>query len=192
MIIDGRKTAQEIVEKLKTLPTPPKILAAVLVGSNPASISFLNQKEKLAKELGVDFRIYQFKDELKNDDLRQEVGRLAKQNPIGGIIVQLPLPEHINRHYVLNAIPREKDIDVLGERALGAFYVGRNPVLPPAVGVVEEILKYLYENTKKYESAKNLKSAVIGYGFLIGKPVVFWLADKVSELAIFNDNTEKS
>lgn len=183
--IDGREIADKIIEKLKVLPTPKKILAAVLVGndgsthsissgqaSSPqvqASISFLKQKEKTAKELGVDFRIYKLSSESKNDDLRNEVGKIANLKRVGGVIVQLPLPEHVNRHYALNTIPREKDIDVLGERALGAFYTGRNPVLPPAVGVVQEILKSYDLNLK------SLKVAMVGLGFLVGKPIAHWL-----------------
>jgi GxxExxY protein len=146
-IIDGKKIAAEILAKLKSRPAPKKFLAVFLVGDSPASLSFIKQKEKVAKELGVDFRLYKFPPEIKNDELRGEIRKIVDHKTCGGAIVQLPLPEHINAQYVLNVIPREKDIDVLGERALGAFYAGRNPVLPPAVGVVEEILKesQLYE-----------------------------------------------
>ncbi len=188
MIIDGRKIAQEIVEKLKMRPAPKKILAAVLVGEDSASLSFLKKKEETAKELGVDFRLYKFDNPpaggIKNDELRDKVGKLANQKSIGGVIIQLPLPKHLNKHYILNAIPREKDIDVLGERALGAFHTGRNPVLPPAVGVVEEILRIT-----NYE-LQMMKVAVIGRGLLVGKPVSVWLQDKVAELAVFNSQTE--
>ncbi len=139
--ISGIEIAKKIIDELKSKPKPEKILAVVLVGQNPASISFVKQKEKIAKELGVDFRIYNFPEEIKNDDLRKEAGKIALLKKVGGVIVQLPLPAHLNPQYVLNIIPREKDIDVLGERALGAFYAGRNIVLPPSVGVVIEIIE---------------------------------------------------
>ncbi|MEK7496132.1 MAG: hypothetical protein AAB616_01540, partial [Patescibacteria group bacterium] len=82
MTIDGKKIAQGIIEKLKVQTVPQKIMAAVLAGENGsasspqvrASISFLKQKEKIGKELGIDFRIYKFPEEIKNDDLRKEVG----------------------------------------------------------------------------------------------------------------------
>ncbi|MEK7553537.1 MAG: bifunctional 5,10-methylenetetrahydrofolate dehydrogenase/5,10-methenyltetrahydrofolate cyclohydrolase [Patescibacteria group bacterium] len=178
-IIDGKQIAQKIIEELKKQPKPDKIFAAVLVGGNPQSKSFLKQKEKVAKELGIDFRIYEFSAELNNDDLRKEVGKIALLKKVGGVIVQLPLPQHINRHYILNVIPREKDVDVLGERALGAFYNGRNSVLPPAVGVVDKILQ-----TINYK-LQTVSVAVVGCGFLIGKPIAIWLMDKVKELKIF-------
>lgn len=178
-IIDGKKISGKIIDKLKTRSRPDKIFAAILIGNNLQSESFLKQKEKIAKELGIDFRLYKFSSELKNDDLREEIRKIALLKRVGGVIIQLPLPEHINRYYVLNVIPREKDVDVLGERALGAFYAGRNLVLPPAVETVKEILE------RENFELKNKKVAVIGRGFLVGKPIAVWLMDKVKELAVF-------
>jgi 5,10-methylene-tetrahydrofolate dehydrogenase/methenyl tetrahydrofolate cyclohydrolase len=186
--ISGAEIAQKIVNSLESRPKPKKILAAILVDSiSPPQVgsvlSFLKQKEKTAKELGVDFRIYRFNQDLKNDDLRDEVGRIANQKPVGGIIVQLPLPEHINPYYVLNVIPREKDVDVLAERALGAFYTGRNPVLPPAVGVVEEILSIV--NCQ----LSNVRAAVVGLGFLVGKPIAIWLTSRCPEIYLLDEGS---
>lgn len=183
-VLDGKKIAQEIIEKLKIQKTPEKILAAILVGDNPQSESFLNQKEKIAEELGVDFRIHRFSEDLKNDELRKEVLKIALLKKVGGVIVQLPLPNHLNEQCVLNVIPREKDVDVLGERALGAFYTGRNLVLPPAVGVVEEILSVV-----KCQLS-NVRVAVVGRGFLVGKPIAVWLVDKVKELGVFGKGSD--
>jgi len=184
--ISGAEIAQKIVNSLESWPKPKKILAAILVGENPASISFLKQKEKIANELDVDFRIYNFPETIKNDKLRQEVGRIASQKPVAGVIVQLPLPKNINPHYVLNAIPREKDVDVLGERALGAFYAGRNPVLPPAVGVVEKIL------TTYDLRLTTSKVAVVGLGFLVGKPIANWLMGKCPEIYLLDQGSDFS
>jgi methylenetetrahydrofolate dehydrogenase (NADP+)/methenyltetrahydrofolate cyclohydrolase len=180
MTIDGKKIASEISENLKKCGAPNKFLAAFLVGDDAASVSFLKQKERAAKELGIDFRIYRFPEKTTQDELRKEILKITGHKNCGGAIVQLPLPTHINRQYVLNVIPREKDIDVLGERALGAFYAGRNPILPPAVGVVEEILKR--ENLE----LKNKKIAVVGLGFLVGKPISEWLKGKCAEIYLLD------
>lgn len=185
-IIDGKKIGQEIIEELKKRPKPEKFMAAILVGDNPASANFIKQKEKTAKELGVDYRIYNLSPDLKNDDLRAEVGRIAAQKTCGGVIVQLPLPQHINKHYILNVIPREKDVDVLGERALGAFYTGRNPVSPPAVGVVEKIL------VSCHLSLVTLNVAVVGLGFLIGKPIAAWLMGKAKDIMLLDKFSDLS
>lgn len=184
-IINGKKIAKEIIDELKKQPVPQKIFAAILVGDDKISENFLGQKERTAKELGIDFRIYRFFAKLKNDDLRKEIGKIANLKKAGGVIVQMPLPEHINRYYILNVIPREKDVDVLGERALGAFYADRNPILPPAVGVVEEIIKDLKLKIKDF------KIAVVGAGFLIGKPIAVWLINnKIKELKIFEKGSD--
>ncbi|MDP3725263.1 MAG: hypothetical protein Q8R20_02195, partial [Nanoarchaeota archaeon] len=111
---------------------------------------------------------------------------------------------HLNRHYVLNAIPREKDVDVLGERALGAFYTGRNPVVPPPVGAVQTILA-TFPSTPSSGPRGNFsaeggsasggqlstaKVAVVGLGFLIGKPIAEWLKSKTKELYLLDDKSD--
>lgn len=183
-MIDGKKIAQEIIERLKARPHPKKFFGAVLVGDDPASLNFLKQKEKVAKELGIDFRLYQLPTTMTTDDLRREIARLAGVKSCGGFIVQLPLPERVNKHYVLNAIPKQKDADLLGERALGAFYTDRSPVKPPSVGTVEEILKIHRPNLRE------TTAAVIGAGFLIGKPVGFSLQNRVGELMVFDTSVK--
>ena len=185
MIIDGKNIANGIIERLKAIPKPDKFLGAVLVGEDPASINFLKQKEKIAIELGVEFRLYKLPDAITTDELRHEIGRLSGPKNCGGSIVQLPLPERINRHYALNAIPKSKDLDFLSETAIGSFYTGRSPAVPPSVGVVEEVLKNI-ESRK----LRDLTVVMVGAGFLIGKPVGFWLQNRVAELIVL-DNTVK-
>lgn len=186
MVIDGKKIAEGILENLIKSEKPKGFLAVFFVGEDKASESFIKQKEKIAKELGVDFRLYDFPENITQDDLRKEILKIAEHKTCGGAIVQLPLPPHINRQYVLNAIPREKDADVLGERSLGAFYAGRNPVLPPAVGVVEEILRALPQDLK------DKKVAVVGLGFLVGKPISEWLKGKCAEIYLLDIGSDLS
>lgn len=184
MIIDGKKIASEIIAELKQQPRPKRFLAVFLIGNNPASESFVRQKEKTAKELGVDFRIYKFPEEITNDKLRKEIEKVVLGKKCGGAIVQLPLPSHLNWHYVLNAIPREKDLDVLCERALGAFYNGRNPVLPPAVGTVQKILEIMnYELEMK-------RVGIVGLGTLVGKPISVWLERKAQDLILLRRGSD--
>ncbi|MEK7479430.1 MAG: bifunctional 5,10-methylenetetrahydrofolate dehydrogenase/5,10-methenyltetrahydrofolate cyclohydrolase [Patescibacteria group bacterium] len=184
MIINGKKISQEIIAELKQTPAPKKFLAVFLVGDDSASASFVEQKEKTARELGVDLRMYRYPADISQDKLRREVGKVTAHKTCGGAIVQLPLPKHLNRHYVLNAIPREKDVDVLGERALGAFYTGRNPIMPPPVATVETIIRLTNLELK------NLKTAVVGLGFLIGKPIAEWLKGKTKELYCLDEKSD--
>ena len=182
--ISGKEVSKELIDKLRANSAPPKILGAVLVGDDLTSISFLKQKGKIAKELGIDFRIYELPADITNDNLREEIGRLARNKSLGGVILQLPLPEGLNKQYALNAIPREKDVDVLSERALGAFYRNRNPVLPPSVATVEEIL-----NSQSFDLEKAVV-AVVGSGDLVGKPIALWLVGKCKELIILNSTSD--
>ena len=179
-IINGKAIAAGILGGLKSLPKPKKFLAGVLVGDNPASLNFLKQKEKTAKELDVDFRLYTFPTGIKNDDLRAEVRKIAEHKTCGGVVLQLPLPEQLNRHYILNAIPREKDVDVLGERAVGAFCAGRNPVLPPAVGTVKKIIEVLGLKIEE------MNIAIVGLGLLVGAPIALWIMEKGKEVYLLH------
>lgn len=180
MIIDGKIIAQKIVERLKEKPRPHTFFAAVVVGDDAASLNFLKQKERVAKELGIEFRLHQLPEHITTDALRREIGRLAEPKNCGGFIVQLPLPDEVNRHYVLNAIPKTKDADCLSEAALGAFYTERSAIVPPSVATVEEMLKL------EHRTLRDLKVVMVGAGFLIGKPVGFWLQNKVAELVVLD------
>lgn len=182
--ISGQTISREIVEQLQSLPKIKKILAAVMVGNDPTSLSFLKQKEQLADQLGVDFRRYDLGEGMGNDALREEVGKISKQKSVGGVIVQLPLPEGINKYYVLNAMGKEKDVDVLSERALGAFYNNRNIVCPPAVETVKEIVTRLSINLSKSNVA------VVGLGALVGKPIALWLMGKCAHLDLLDKGSD--
>lgn len=187
MVIDGKRISEEVLAHLRTLPKPQGFFGAALVGNDPASINFLTQKEKVARTLGIDFRLYELSAALSTDDLRAEIGRLAAPKACGAFIVQLPLPANINRHYVLNAIPKEKDVDCLGEPALGAFYTERGKIAPPSVATVEEIFKReLTRDGASPLDMRELKAVVVGAGFLIGKPVGFWLQNRVGELVVLD------
>ena len=181
MIIDGKAISEEVLARLRLLPKPERFFGAVLVGDDPASVNFLKQKANAARELGIDFRLYKLPGDITTDVLRAEIGRLTEPKNCGALIVQLPLPEHVNRYYVLNAVPKAKDADCLGEPALGAFYTGRGKVAPPSVAAVEEIIKRELKG-----DLRSLKAVVVGAGFLIGKPVGFWLQNRVGELVVLD------
>ncbi len=177
MIINGEKIADEIVAELKKKPKPRKSLAVVQIGDEPTMVSFIKRKEKIARKLGVDFQIHRISTSIDNEGLRDKVSKIAGDPNCGGIVLQLPLPEHINRDEIIKAIPPEKDVDNL---------TGKSSVSAPAVGVVEEIIK-----TKNYQ-LKNKRAAVVGLGFLIGKPVSEWLRNKCSKLQTLESGSDFS
>ncbi|MFH1188649.1 MAG: bifunctional 5,10-methylenetetrahydrofolate dehydrogenase/5,10-methenyltetrahydrofolate cyclohydrolase [bacterium] len=184
--ISGTKIAQKIIEKLKQQSLPSKAFVAILVGSDPVSRSFLKKKERIADELGVQFELYEFPETFSSDALRRSVSDIARQKRVGGVMIQLPMPHHIQKHYVLNAIPREKDVEVLGERSLGAFYNNRNSITPPAVSVVKSILQYNnYDLTDK-------KVAIVGLGSLVGKPLAVWCMGQAQTMFLLDKGSDYS
>ncbi len=177
MVIDGKKIAGQVIAELKKQPPPQKELAAILVGENAASASFLRQKEKIAKDLGVDFRLHNLSADLSQGELIVELNKLISSDQVGGFILQLPLPEKYDRDQVLAALPSEKDVDAL---------TGKGKTVPPAVLAVQDVLK---------ESGFSLADKVVGVvgrGLLVGRPIAEWLSGKCREVMIFHTKTDLS
>jgi len=187
MVIDGKQLASEIIEELKKEreAIPKKIrLAVVLVGDNPASLSFIKQKEKIAQELNIDFRLYQYPETIKTKELRKKVSAICRVTFNRGVVVQLPLPASINSQVVLNAILTLKDPDILSEKNLGGFYVNRLIVLPPVI----EAIKFLL---KKYQIPIEGKIVLlIGRGQLVGKPAALWFINQRATVIVANSKTQ--
>ena len=185
MNVDGKKIRDKVLEELKSEVGSRELrLVGVLVGDHPGSKKFMELKEKAAKEIGIDFRLYEFPGDISTNKLRDELNNIAKQGVTHGIIVELPLPEQINAQYILNTIPQEKDVDVLSTKAQGAFFVGKSKILPPAV----EALKIVLEEHDVDIKGKDV--AVFGYGILIGKPIANWLAVQGASVFVINEFTK--
>jgi len=162
--INGNKIAQQIIAELKEQAQPTKRLVAILVGNNESSKSFLKRKQNIAQELGVDFQLREFEQSITQEDLEGEIMRLTDDDSVGGIILQLPLPSHLNRSEVIAKIDLSKDVDNLtGEAAVSA----------PAVRVVKDILK-----EANFDLSDKTVAIVGSKGFLVGRPVVRWFNDQ--------------
>lgn len=185
MVINGKKIASQIIRDLKNQKRPDKILAAVYVGNRPDSKSFLRQKELIAKELGVPFELFQFGDDILEEDLIKEIKKIGEDKEIGGLIVQLPLPAHYNHDRILAAINPRQDVDALTPES-------RKLVDPLPVAVVQEVLGIM-----NYELGDKIV-AVVGKGFLVGRPIIEWLkggpstgsGQKCKALLIFNSKSD--
>ncbi len=199
MIIDGRKIAKEIINKLERHPIQKKFLGVVLVGENVASEKFVQQKKKIAEVLNIDFRTYQFPESIEVDELRKKIGIIGHGKTCGGLIVQLPLPTHLNRRRIVNSIPKEKDLDVLSKSAYGQFLTDQR-ILPPSVSTFCEVLSH-------YQVLRNLPTmpahagqagvscetfAVVGNGFLVGKPIGDYLKQQNKKVAILDKGDDVS
>lgn len=176
-VIDGKKIASKIIADLKKESAPAKELAAILVGENAASASFLRQKEKIAKDLGVSFRLYNPSSALSEGELIVELKKIILNNQVGGFILQLPLPEKYDRAIVLAALPADKDVDAL---------IGGGKAVPPAVLAVQDVLKEV-----NFSMADKV-IGVVGRGLLVGRPIAEYFSGKCREVIIFHTKTDLS
>ncbi|MES2315806.1 MAG: bifunctional 5,10-methylenetetrahydrofolate dehydrogenase/5,10-methenyltetrahydrofolate cyclohydrolase [Patescibacteria group bacterium] len=167
-IIDGRKLRGEILAKVKAgvalLPFQP-VFCDVLVGEDPASIQYVKMKSRTAETVGIKFHQANFPAVITTAELVKEIKTLNQIPHMCGIIVQLPLPPHIDRQAVLDAIEPKLDVDCLGTTASEKFYKGENEVGYPTALACMELLDSLHINLK------GKVIIVLGQGLLVGKPV---------------------
>lgn len=180
MVIDGKKLAFKILYDLKYQRAKFKSrlrFAAVLVGKDPASISFLNQKRKAAEILNIDFKIFQFSSRINTSELKKEILKLNRSKKIQGIIIQLPLPKHIDYRLILNTVAGHKDVDALS---------GKSKVLAPTIEAVKFIFKKYRINFKKQ------KILVVGKGELVGQPISNWLSKRTKLVEVINEKQKNT
>ena len=185
MIIDGKKIAKKILEEVKDkLQKSGKFLrlAAILVGGDPELKKFVELKKKAAEEIGFDFKTYEFSENISNDELKKEVSKIVET--ADGVIIELPLPRHLNTQDLLNLIPGEKDVDVLSQKGQNDFYANRSKILPPAVETVKQIFE-------EYKIDSRGKTAVLfGQGLLVGKPASHWLKNQGAIVSVIDEFTK--
>lgn len=190
-ILSGEKLARRILANLKKkhrknpcLAGRRVCLAVVQVGGNPVSLKYIAEKEKAAKDLGIGFRLMVYPQNVSQRVLAREIQKAGKDKKVSGMIVQLPLPKHINMQLVLDEIPPRKDVDVLSSSSLTEFALGTFPILPPTVAAISLLLK---ETKKKLEGTR---VAVVGAGRLVGLPVSVWLSQQGARVSLIQKGTQ--
>ncbi len=187
MLINGRALAQELnlhtkqrVEALKFQP----LLVDIVVGNDPASLSYVKIKEKKALEVGLAFELHQLPGNLTTAEVIGVIEKLAQRPELCGLIIQLPLPGHINTRAVLDAVPNQIDVDVLNLESSQKFYSGENTLVPPTAGAILHILDSLSED---WQSKKFL---VVGQGDLVGKPITYLLQERGYQVETADRSTQ--
>ena len=178
-IIDGRQLAAETraeiargVAALKAQAGVTPGLAVILVGDNPASVSYVTAKEKACREAGMLSREIRLPATVAEDDLVAEIGRLNSDPSIHGILVQLPLPKGISEKRIIYAIAPEKDVDGFTPVNVGKMLIGDDCFLPCTPhGIIK-----LIEVTGMDLAGKH--AVVIGRSNIVGKPVAALLSRK--------------
>ncbi|MDD4197084.1 MAG: bifunctional methylenetetrahydrofolate dehydrogenase/methenyltetrahydrofolate cyclohydrolase FolD [Syntrophorhabdaceae bacterium] len=178
-IISGTETAKQVREriaqdvvKLRETKGVTPGLVTILVGNNPASVSYVTGKQRTAKELGFYSVQDDQPDNISEDDLVRLIGRYNRDPKIHGILVQLPLPQHIDETRVLNAIDPDKDVDGLHPMNLGRLMIGQARFYPCTPFGIRELLAIAGVETKGAEVV------VVGRSNLVGKPISMMLVQK--------------
>lgn len=183
-IIDGKAIAAqvrgEVAEKVSALKakgiTP--CLAVILVGENPASVSYVTGKQKALAEVGMADRSLHLPESTTEEELLKIIDDLNKDTAVHGILVQLPLPKHINEEKVLLAIDPEKDVDGFHPMNVGNLVIGKKAFLPCTPhGIIVLLEKMGIETRGKH-------AVVIGRSNIVGKPVSLLLARKETNCTV--------
>ena len=178
-ILDGKKTSSDIkeeiaiaVEALKKQGEKTPHLAAILVGSDGASMTYVGAKVKACELVGFESTLIEMPDTTSEDALLQEIENLNNNKEIDGFIIQLPLPKHIDEHKVLMAVHPDKDVDGFHPANVGKMALELPTFLPATpYGIMELLERYEVET-----SGKNV--VVIGRSHIVGRPMSILLSQK--------------
>jgi len=191
--IDGKKIRDEILEEIKKevalLPFQP-VFCDVLVGEDPVSKQYVEMKARYAEKVGIKFHNASFPSSITTEELVVEIKKINHLENICGIIVQLPLPEHLDRRIILDAIDFKLDVDCLGTLASEKFYKNDNKIGFPTALACMRILDSLNIEINPPAGGKNI--VVLGQGDLVGKPVAALLHFRGIEPQVCTSKTENN
>lgn len=188
-IIDGKKIADKILADLKLkikrfAKSRPK-LTVICVGSYKPSMAYISRKRETAKKVGILFDLRRYPAKTTNVRLAREIKKIQKDKLLSGLILQLPLPKHLNAEKLINCIWPELDVDCL--TSVNTKTLGRKNakiLMPPTPAAILEILRRLKV------SFKTAKFTVVGLGKLVGRPLVEILRARGANVLTCDKNTK--
>ncbi len=188
-LLDGKAIAKEIREEvkaevliLKEQGIEPK-MAVILCGDDPASVFYAQSKEKAAAKVGIGFEFYNLPGNTPEEELLTIVDKLNKDDSIHGVMIELPLPSHINKEKVMESVLPEKDVDGIHPKNRG-YILSDGPGLFPATpqSCIELMLRSGVEIKGKH-------AVIVGRGETVGKPLVFLLLKHNPTITICHSKT---
>ena len=187
VILDGKKVSQKVLEMVKSrvegLSKQPH-LVVILIGDNPASKIYVNNKKKAAEKVGIKSTIINLGIDVSEEKLLKKIDELNNDNDVTGILVQLPLPEHINKDNVITAISPKKDVDGFHPLNVGKLVTGLEPYFYPATP--QGILMLLDEYNIPVEGKH---AVVIGRSNIVGKPMAQMLLKRNATVTMCHSYT---
>ena len=188
IILDGKNTANKIIEELKNktaeLTKKPK-LAVILAGNNPASCIYVNNKQKKAQYIGFESIIIPLPEDVTEENILEHIFILNEDTNINAILIQLPLPKGINTQKILEAIDPIKDVDGFTSFNFGRLALGYEPYVYPCTP--KGIIRLLDEYNITLAGQNVL---VIGRSNIVGKPVSFMLQQRNATVTMANSYTK--
>lgn len=189
--IDGKVIVLGIKEEIKLFVenrkennlSVPKV-ASILVGNDGGSIFYLNNQEKVATALGIEFKRVHLNEEVTEDELINIIEDLNIDNTVNGIILQLPLPKHMDEKKIISTISPEKDIDCLTFVNQGKLYMGEEAFMPCTPKSVLTILKSLNINLE------GMEVVVVGRSNIVGKPAAALMLKENCTVTICHSRTK--
>lgn len=186
MILDGKKIKVEILENLKTIvstyPQKPS-LVVIQVGNDEASNVYINQKKKMCEYVGYTYKHIKLDDSIETEELLNIIKDLNEDETVNGILVQMPLPSHINTELIQNAVDCNKDVDGLNDINAGRLTHNKNALYPCTPYGVMELLK-------KYDISVESKNVVIvGRSNLVGKPLASLMLNAGATVKVCHSKT---
>jgi len=191
-IISGKDLAQNLVinelkprvEKLKAEKNITPKLIVILVGENPASKSYVRQKEKLAKKCGIIAETWKYEADVSEQKILDEIEKINQDDDIHGVIVQLPVPKHISVEKILRTIDPKKDVDGFTPENIGKLFLGE-PCLECCTP--KGIIKMIESADVKLEGKHVV---VVGRSNIVGKPVAILALNKNATVTICHSRTK--
>ena len=188
IILDGKNLRDKIFENLKqrlnNMSEKPT-LAVILVGDDPASQIYVKNKKKTAENLGINSIVINYPSDIPENVLLDKIKELNNDNKITAILVQLPLPKHIDKFKIIDAIAPEKDVDGLTPYNSGKLFSGEEPYVYPCTpkGILLLLDEYNIELEGKHV-------VVIGRSNLVGKPVAQMLLNRNATVTMCHSHTK--
>ncbi len=187
MILDGKKISKEIKdevkEKVSLMETKPR-LAVVLVGDDGGSAVYVRNKKRACEYVGIDSVNYELPAETTEEELLELVNKLNNDGSVNGILVQLPLPSHIDENKVIYAVDYKKDVDCFHPYNVGLGSIGEGVLLPcTPSGIIQLIKRHNIEIQGK-------NCVVIGRSNIVGKPMASMLLKENGTVTIAHSKTK--
>lgn len=186
-LLDGKALANDILddlsEKVKQLDTAPN-LVVIQVGNNPASSVYVRNKERTAKRVGINSETVKLSKNITQGELLEIIDKYNHFSYVNGILVQLPLPKHIDEQAVLEAINPVKDVDGFHPLNVGKLNIGQKQMIPSTPAGIMELLK---ANNIKLEGKHVV---IIGRSNIVGKPMAHLLLEANATVTIAHSCTK--